>query len=206
MIIIINGTSSSGKSTVAHALQRHLGDGWLYFSMDDYLSMLGAKYEGLHPDNPDVCKPNDIIYAKKHPDGSHEILIGELCAKLFATISDVLALIAAQGFNIIVDSFLTTMIEFNAYKEKLKKHAPIFIYLYASEKTITAREEARGDRLKGSAVHWLRSFECKAASDLCIDTDEENLEKIIERLLQKIRDMNTELSEPRPLGSVEGFE
>lgn len=89
MIIILNGTSSSGKSTIAQALQHRLGDGWLYFSMDGYLSMLGPKFWGLHPDNPEVCLPNDVCYAKKHNDDTYEIMTGKLCSKLYATIPDV---------------------------------------------------------------------------------------------------------------------
>lgn len=94
MIILLNGTSSSGKSTLTQSLQQKLGDGWLFFSMDGYLSMLGSKYWGLHPDNPNVCTPNDICYAKQHADGTYEIIIGERCEKLYQTIPDVIALIA----------------------------------------------------------------------------------------------------------------
>jgi chloramphenicol 3-O-phosphotransferase len=63
MIIIINGTSSSGKSTTSEALKQKLGDNWLLFSTDEYLSMLGEKFVGLHPGNPEVCLQNNICYA-----------------------------------------------------------------------------------------------------------------------------------------------
>jgi deoxyadenosine/deoxycytidine kinase len=63
MIIIISGTSSSGKSTVSQALQRKLGDNWLLFSTDEYLSMLGEKFLSLHPNNKEVLTPNNICYA-----------------------------------------------------------------------------------------------------------------------------------------------
>lgn len=55
MIILLNGTSS-GKSTLAQTLQQKLGDGWISFSMDGYLSILGYKYWGLHPDNPNAIR------------------------------------------------------------------------------------------------------------------------------------------------------
>ncbi len=172
MIIFLNGTSSSGKSTVSEILLQRLGDGWLYFNMDDYLSMLGPKFFGLHPDNKEITQPNDVCYAKKHADGTYEIITGELCSRLFSTIPDVLALLAVQGFNIIVDSFITTMAELNSYKEKLNKYNFFCVYLNASENVITVREELRGNRLKGSAIHWLKKIECKDAFDLKINTDE----------------------------------
>lgn len=180
MIIILNGTSSSGKSTIAQALQQRLGDGWLYFCMDDYLSMLGPKFGGLNPDNPEVCIPNEVCYAKKHSDDTYEIMTGKLCSELYATIPAVLELMASRGFNIIVDTFIATNEEFVPYKAKLEQYSPLFVYLYAPEHIIYAREKARGDRLIGSANHWLKTFECANEFKLKMNTAEINTEQTTE--------------------------
>ncbi|MCE0722993.1 MULTISPECIES: phosphotransferase-like protein [Legionella] len=184
MIIIVCGTSSSGKSTLCQELQNRLDNGWLNFSTDGYLSMLGDKFGGLHPDNPQVGVPNDICYAQQYPDGTYEIIPGALCSKLYLTIPNVLKLIAEQGFNIIVDSFITTMDEFNSYKETLEKYGVLFVYLYASEAVISQREEARGDRLKGSALHWLKRFDFQDQCELCINTEEMNIQHICNEILR----------------------
>ena len=186
MIIIVCGTSSSGKSTLCQELQNRLGNGWLSFSTDGYLSMLGDKFGGLHPDNPQVCVPNDVCYAQKHTDGTYEIVPGALCSKLYLTIPNVLKLLAEQGFNIIVDSFITTMDEFNSYKEALEQYGVLFVYLYASETVIAQREEARGDRLKGSALHWLKRFDFQEHCELCINTEEMNMHQICSAVFQVI--------------------
>ncbi|KTC78906.1 phosphotransferase-like protein [Legionella cherrii] len=178
MIIIVCGTSSSGKSTLCHELQSRLGDGWLSFITDGYLGMLGDKFAGLHPDNPQVCIPNDICYAHQYADGTYEIIPGALCSKLYLTIPNVLKLLAEQGFNIIVDSFITTIDEFKSYKEILESYGVLFVYLDASEATIAQREAARGDRLKGSALHWLKRFDFQEHCDLCINTEEMNTQQI----------------------------
>jgi len=171
MIIIICGTSSSGKSSVCEALKSKLGDPWLLFATDGYLSMLGNKFLGLHPDNKDVTVPNDICYAEKHGDGTFEIILGELCSKLYLTIPNVLKLLSEQGFNIILDSFITIKDEFESYKDMLKKFDPHFFYLHASENIIQDREEKRGDRLKGSAIHWLKRFNFQNDCDLIVNTE-----------------------------------
>lgn len=186
MLIIISGTSSSGKSTVCQELQKKLGDGWLNFSTDGYLGMLGDKFFDLHPHNEQVCVPNDICYAKQHQDGSYEIVPGKWCSKLYATIPHALVSLVAQDFNIIVDSFITTIDEFNTYNLALKQYNPLFVYLYASEKTIAQREEKRGDRLQGSALHWLKQFNYQAYCDLCIDTQTNDPLSICDTILKKI--------------------
>jgi chloramphenicol 3-O-phosphotransferase len=122
MILFICGTSSAGKSSVCHALKQKLGDDWLYFSMDGYLTMLGEKFVNLHPDNPNVCNKNDVAYAKKHDDGSYEIIVGPLCSKLFSTIPHVLLILAKAGFNVIVDSLITKKAELYDFKAALADH------------------------------------------------------------------------------------
>ncbi|KTC77843.1 phosphotransferase-like protein [Legionella brunensis] len=186
MIIIISGTSSSGKSTICQELQNKLGDGWINFSTDGYLGMLGNKFFDLHPNNEEVCIPNDICYAKKYSDGTYEIVPGKWCSKLYETIPNILRLIATQGFNIIVDSFITTTNEFSHYKALLEKYDPFFVYLYASEAVIAQREEARGDRLKGSALHWLKQFDYQDQCDLIINTEAINTHEVCASILEKL--------------------
>ncbi len=187
MIIIICGTSSTGKSTICDALDNLLEDNWLNFSTDGYLGMLGSKFFNLHPDNIAVCEPNDVCYAKKYTDGTYEILPGALCSKLYSTIPNVLELIAKQGLNIIVDSLISTKEELIEYKEVLDKYGLMFVYLYASPEVIMQREEARGDRLKGSAIHWLRQFDYQDKCDLAINTEKTGPDEACTVILRKLR-------------------
>lgn len=189
MILILSGTSSSGKSTLSEQLQKRLGDGWLSFSMDTYLSMLGSKFMNLNPDNPDVCTPNSICYAQKHSDDTYEIITGELCNKLYATIPKVLALLSEQGFHIILDSFITSCDEHSFYKEQLQHYGLMFIYLHAPIEVISQREVARGDRLRGSALHWLNDFECESVFDLSFDTHAIPIMDIVETIMDKLKSL-----------------
>lgn len=187
MIIIICGTSSSGKSSVCEALKNKLGNKWLLFSTDGYLGMLGSQFLALHPDNKEVTIPNDVCYAKKHDDGTFEIMPGELCSKLYLTIPSVLKLLLEKRFNIVLDSFITTKDEFESYKNTLNKYDPYFVYLHASEEVIQAREEKRGDRLKGSAVHWLKKFNFQEHCDVTIDTEETSINEVCDLILSAVK-------------------
>ncbi|TXG76919.1 hypothetical protein E6Q11_03870 [Candidatus Dojkabacteria bacterium] len=171
MIIFVCGTSSSGKTSVCNALKRELPDGWLLFSTEGYLGMLGDKFNNLHPANIEVEVPNKIAYAKKHDDGSFEIIVGALVQRLFSIIPEAIGLLAQRGFDIVVDSLITKKSEIDQFRKALDKFDCKFIYLSASEKEISRREESRGDRLKGSAVHWLRAFDFHNECDLILDTE-----------------------------------
>lgn len=45
-VLILNGTSSSGKSTLARALQSALPGAWLQFGVDDFIRALPAELPG----------------------------------------------------------------------------------------------------------------------------------------------------------------
>ena len=186
MIIVLIGTSSSGKSSVSQVLQRQLGDGWLQFSVDGYLGMLGDKFLGLNPDNPEVTIPNDISYAKKHEDGTYQIIPGKFCSKLYATIPDVLETLAKQGFSIIVDSLIDFKEDLETYRNKLNPFGVLFVYLEVDESTMEQREKSRGNRLPGSAKHWLKSFTCRDSADMIIDTTDKSIAEIGAVILDNI--------------------
>jgi chloramphenicol 3-O-phosphotransferase len=190
MIILICGTSSSGKSSVCQELHKRLGDNWLNFSTDGYLGMLGDKFINLHPDNPEACVPDDICYAEKYSNGTYKIMPGKLCSKLYSTIPKFLDLLAKQRFNIIVDSFISTMDDLINYKNVLSKYNLKFVYLSVSEATIIKREDARKDRLKGSAIHWLKQFDFQGDCDLIIETEKMNVDNICDYILNELIEIN----------------
>lgn len=131
--------------------------------------------------------PNDICYATKYDDGTFEIVPGELCSKLYLTIPNVLKLLSQQGFNIILDSFITIKEEFKLYKDILNEFDPHFFYLHASPSVIAKREEKRGNRLKGSAIHWLKKFDFQSECDLVINTEDLLVNQIGEQILKHLK-------------------
>jgi chloramphenicol 3-O-phosphotransferase len=94
--------------------------------------------------------------------------------------------LANKGFNIIVDSFITLKEDFKNYKNAFENFSPIFIYLHASEKIISQREKERGDRLKGSAIHWLKKFDFQSDCDFIINTDDTSIPLVCEIIFNKI--------------------
>ncbi|MEA3057185.1 MAG: chloramphenicol phosphotransferase, partial [Actinomycetota bacterium] len=45
-VVALNGTSSSGKTTLARALQEHLTDTWLVFGVDTFIPAIPDRLEG----------------------------------------------------------------------------------------------------------------------------------------------------------------
>lgn len=86
-VIFLNGTSSSGKTTIAKALQDKLPEPYMYVSIDDFFSMYPERF--LEP----TSKEEDDVLARLFPaivSGFHMSV----------------ASLAQSGNNIIVDHVL----------------------------------------------------------------------------------------------------
>jgi chloramphenicol 3-O-phosphotransferase len=106
-IIIINGTSGSGKSTAAELFQQRSNDYWLLYGIDHFLAgTQPAKYghhgplsrEGIHAEPADPARP----------DGPLRWTLGPKGVQAFATLHEWLAAASRQGCNIIFDHLLLT--------------------------------------------------------------------------------------------------
>lgn len=106
-IIIINGTSGSGKSTAAELFQKRADDFWLLYGIDHFLAgSLPAKYGHHGPLSPEGIRaePEDAA----NPDGPLRWTFGPKGTQAFATLHEWLAAASRQGCNIIFDHLLLT--------------------------------------------------------------------------------------------------
>ncbi|MEW9855224.1 phosphotransferase-like protein [Novosphingobium sp. M1R2S20] len=106
-IVIINGTSGSGKSTAAELFQKRSDDYWLLYGIDHFLAgTQPAQYghhgpksrEGIHAEPADPAQP----------DGPLRWSLGPKGIQAFATLHEWLAAASRQGCNIIFDHLLLT--------------------------------------------------------------------------------------------------
>jgi chloramphenicol 3-O-phosphotransferase len=106
-IVIINGTSGSGKSTTAELFQKRSDDYWLLYGIDHFLSgTQPAQYghhgpksrEGIHAEPAD---PAD-------PDGPLKWTLGPKGVQAFAALHEWIAGASRAGCNIVFDHLLMT--------------------------------------------------------------------------------------------------
>jgi chloramphenicol 3-O phosphotransferase len=162
-VVILNGVSSVGKSSVGRALQEITQAPMLYVAMDDYLSMLPRHTFGT---------PEGLTFITRDDNGSPstEVVAGVLVRKALADMRCAVAALAAAGNDVIVDDVMFLSGEDAEYR-RLMPHAEVrLVALTAPLAIVEARECARGDRTLGLArwqfdrVHHGRRY------DLEIDT------------------------------------
>ncbi|MDA8344179.1 MAG: chloramphenicol phosphotransferase CPT [Thermaerobacter sp.] len=137
-LIVLNGGSSSGKSTIARSLQTELRDAWLTFGVDTLISAmpsaLNATEEGI----------------AFHPDGT--ITPGAQFRELEAAWMEGIAAMARAGARIIIDDvFLSGPAAQQRWRAALRGLNVLWVGVRCEVGVAEAREAARGDRIVGMA-------------------------------------------------------
>jgi chloramphenicol 3-O phosphotransferase len=142
-VILLNGVGSSGKSSIARALQDILDEPYLHVPMDAFLDMLP---ERLQDD------PQAFAYESSEENGKPLVTIacGPVGRRLLAGMRQAIAAMAGQGNNLIVDD-VTCYGEMPDYVRLLSPYDLHIVGVFAPLDVLEAHERERGDRLIGLA-------------------------------------------------------
>ncbi|MDD1061021.1 chloramphenicol phosphotransferase CPT [Streptomyces cocklensis] len=156
-VIVLNGGSSSGKSTLARSLQTVLPDPWLTFGVDDFVDALPAAL---------LSSDAGIAFAS---DGG--VTVGPAFRALDTAWVTGIAAMARAGAHVIVDEvFLGGADSQDRWRRALGDLPTLWVGVHCDPAAATARETARGDRTPGMAALQAELVHRGVAYDLEVDT------------------------------------
>lgn len=150
-VIVLNGTSSSGKSTLARALQEQSGDALLHFSIDTVLYMLPQR-------------ELERLKTGQEPEG---VRYDDLVAAYYACLKELVDL----GLSVISDNAITARRRAGQLVRAVDGHDVLLIGLECPVHVLEAREAARGDRRPGLARAQAATIHRWLAYDVVLDTE-----------------------------------
>jgi chloramphenicol 3-O phosphotransferase len=148
-IILLNGASSSGKSTLAAALQRLLDEPFWHYSIDH---LLAAK----------------VLPSKRIEEG--HFFWRDLRPRFFDGFHATLPALCEAGNNLVVEHIVETAQWMNRLVQLLHTHDVYFVGLHCPVEELERRERARGDRRIGEAradfetTHRFCSYDLEGSS------------------------------------------
>jgi chloramphenicol 3-O phosphotransferase len=168
VIVMLNGTSSSGKTALARALEIQWTGPLLHLGTDTAHGMLPASYVGMKP----TAREGIDFYIDTDDRGPVvRVRSGSVGKKLEASFARVAQVLAEDGHDLVLDLVLFDPSSVASYVQALHSHRTYFIGVHCDPGVLEARELARGDRFQGlaraqqSVVHEFRRF-----YDLELDT------------------------------------
>jgi chloramphenicol 3-O phosphotransferase len=138
-VIVLNGTSSSGKSSIARCLQSLLPEPWLTIAVDDLITAVP----------PAMLESEDGLTFTS--DG--EVIVGPGYRKLEEAWSQGVAAMARAGTGVILDQvFLKGVITQRRWNVVLEGLQVLWVGVRCDPLVATVREANRGDRVQGMAA------------------------------------------------------
>ncbi|MFF2811536.1 chloramphenicol phosphotransferase CPT [Streptomyces sp. NPDC058000] len=156
-VIVLNGGSSAGVSSLARALQNTLPRPWLTFGVDTFVDALPP---GL------TSAPDGLTVA---PDG--EVTVGPAFRRLESAWCQGIAAIARTGTGVIVDEvFLGGASGQARWRTALDGLDVLWVGVRCDPAIAAARERARADRVPGMAAAQADLVHRGVRYDLTVDT------------------------------------
>lgn len=186
-VLLLNGTSSAGKTTLALALQRTLPDYWHYWALDQFRDGMPPRYRGLNAREDEPGSRGLNVVPVHHIRGKvAEIRFGDLGLRMLRGMRRAAAAFAQQGSNLIIDDLCLEREYLEDYVEVLHGLDVLFVGLRCSEETLGRREAARPGRFPGTAIRQEERVHRHAVYDLELDTGILSVEQAAKRILDRL--------------------
>ena len=178
-VVVLNGVSSAGKSSLARAMQERSKSDWLHVSLDQFISMI--------PNGRETAPEWFVVRDVSSEDGRPSISFtnGPRGASLMQSMRDFVAAAANRELDVIVDD-VCTGIEIDDYRSQLSEHELTIVRVEASIETAERRERARGDRMVGLARQQFGRIHEGIDYDCTIDNEDGSLAANAEQLLSQL--------------------
>ncbi|MCJ8013204.1 chloramphenicol phosphotransferase CPT family protein [Paenibacillus sp. KQZ6P-2] len=163
IIVLLNGTSSSGKTSISNELLTQMAIPFQHLSIDNFCNGIFHSYTDY------INSTYPSIETNGAEDGQfvNQILLNPLISLYYSTIK----LFSAMGNNVVVDSVIGNDKWFNACIELFSDHPVIFVEVKCSKEELARREKLRGDRMVGLANSQYDNVYCFNEYDLEFNTE-----------------------------------
>jgi chloramphenicol 3-O phosphotransferase len=178
-VVFLNGASSSGKSTLASALQGLLDYPFVRLDIDDFLETFPERYQGLGD------RAQEGIFQAGSP-GEPDVRLGRFGGRFVAGFHHALAAFALQGNKLIVVHLLLYKSWLLECAELLQDCRILFVGVGCEPGELERRELQRGNRTQGFALRHQELVHSFTAYDLFVDTTRRSPRECAEMVRDKM--------------------
>ncbi len=174
-IILLNGTATAGKSSLATAVQETFAEPYLLLGLDTFVIHVSpARYRtrGVNAEEGVSLIP---VVGKQQPET--EFRFGPFGHALISAMHYAIAAVAASGHNVVVDYCLQDTAWIDEWLALWARLPVVLVHVYCPLDVLEERAAARGDRIGAArgVPRWqfLRGL-LHCPYDLTIDTSQTN--------------------------------
>lgn len=174
-IIFLNGTSSAGKTTLAHALQESLEEAFLHIALDQFRDGLPDKFRGLNSAPGETgFRGLNVVPVTDQEKPFTSIEFGDVGETMLKGMRRAMASMVAAGNNIIIDDILLKAEFLQDYLEVFAPFSVTFVGVRCPINVINARERSRPGRFPGTAYGHYVPCHAHGEYDVEVNTAEQS--------------------------------
>lgn len=186
-IIFLNGSSSSGKTSISKAIQELSNSPWLHVGIDTFIGMLPSKFS----ESGDLASEGfySLVHCENDRGACVRIKTGAMGMAFFHDhIPNVVKLLADLGHDIVVDEVIFDKASLDYYLQKLKEHKVFLVQVVCDYNVLQERERLRGDRAIGLVNDQYDRLQSYAYDyDMIVDTTYVSAMENAQRILDAIQ-------------------
>src|SRR6266487_5848584 len=169
-IIFLNGTSSSGKTSIAKALQEIMEGYYIHTGIDHFLDAapdkIHASSDGINPSTAE-----GFLWVRSNGDNRvSELRVGPAALRLWAGMHAAAAALAATGNDVIIDDVIFDSRVLQEAVNTLYTFNILFVGVRCPFEIAEGREQARGNRTQGLVQAHYDLVHAHGIYDLEVDT------------------------------------
>ena len=191
-IILLNGSSSAGKTTLARALQALRREPWFHLALDQFRDGMPPAYRGLNspPGTPGEAGLN-VVPVERDGERVTEVRFGAVGQRMLRGMHRAIAAFAAAGNDTIVDDLMIDPGTLDDYLDALADHRVLFVGVRASMAVVNMREADRPGRFPGTATSHFEAVHAHGIYDLEVDTGRASPSECALRISERLDDPAT---------------
>lgn len=183
-IILLNGASSAGKTSILLALQQVLDTPHLDAGIDKFLWMLPKRYL----DVPLWHGVFEYTWREQGNTKEPSIQAGPLGNRLMSGMHQAIAALSQAGNNVIADHVLIERQWIQECADLFADLPAMFVGVHCPLEVLEQRERERGDRTLGQARAYFRKVHAHGIYDLHVDTSRSSPVECALQIKQRLQD------------------
>ncbi len=187
-VILLNGCSSAGKTTLALALQNQLKEPYQHIALDQFRDGMPGRVRGLNsPAGDPGASGLNVVPEERDGEWVTHIRFGDYGERVLAGMRRTVASLTELGCNVIVDDLLFKRAYLDDYVQVLNADKTWFIGVKCSLDVVHQREARRLGRFPGTAVsHYDQVHAHGAPYDLEVDTSDAKASDIARTIIARL--------------------
>ena len=195
-VILLNGCSSAGKTTLAKEIQSISPEPYHYIALDQFRDGLPPSLRGLNSLNTDPgSRGLNVVPVIKNGRRLTKVEFGDFGRLVLSKMRRMVAQLAKEGCSVVVDDIIFEKDFLLDYAKVLNPEKSWLVAVRCDLETVKSRESTRLGRFPGTAEsHYELIHQHGNSYDINVDTSSKGPRHVAEEVLSGLENHPTALS------------